>query len=262
MISGSTVVYLLIADPIGHVRLDMFNDHFDERGIDMVMIPVHVGSADLPGLVAGCRGWRNLAGIGVTVPHKERMASLVDSRTTRAAVAGAVNVVRRHADGRFEGDNVDGIGFVTGFRERGHDPAGAHALIVGAGGAARSVALALAAEGAARVDVANRTRARAEELVARLRRHCPAVTADVVAADPAGYTLVVNCTTLGMHAGDALPVDPTRIDRSALVAEVVMSPDVTPLLEAARARGIAVHEGRHMLAGQLTNVVDFLLQRG
>jgi len=111
--------------------------------------------------------------------------------------------------------------------------------------------------------LANRNRQRAETLarrVARVHPHCPVRVTD---PDPSGFQLVVNATSLGLHQHDPLPLAPERLDANAIVAEVIMHPDTTPLLRAAEARGCLIHRGRHMLEEQRRLLVNFLeLSRG
>jgi len=133
-------------------------------------------------------------------------------------------------------------------------------LLIGAGGAATAIAGALAEAGVAEMAIANRSAMKAERVVDVLRRAHPSLVLRVAPPDPAGYDLVVNATSLGMHPADALPVDPARIDEGAVVAEVVMQPAVTPLLVAAQARGLAIHEGEHMLTAQLGLLAGFLFE--
>lgn len=258
-ISGTTRLLAIVADPIKHVRTPQaLNRLFAERGVDAVMVPMHVPPEHLATWLAGLRTVRNLAGAVVTVPHKERAASLCDELTPEAAAIGAVNAIRRTADGRLLGAMFDGLGLVQGLRRAGIDPAGHSALLAGAGGAASAVAFALADAGVARLTIANRTAAKAQALAARIAAAHPGVTVAAGPADPAGFSLVVNGTSLGMAAGDALPVDVARLEAGAVAAEVIMNPARTAFLDAAAARGCRTHEGRHMLDAQLDLLAGFL----
>jgi shikimate dehydrogenase len=204
---------------------------------------------------------KNLGGFVVTVPHKIAMAGLCDELGPAARAIGSVNTVRRTADGRLVGDMFDGAGFVGGLQAQGHDPDGRQVLLLGAGGAASAIAYALSGAGARRVVVANRTRAKAETVVAHVRRALPRADIVVGEADPRGYDRVVNATSLGMRLEDPLPVDVTRLEPHTLVAEIIMKPEVTPLLEAARQRGCAIHYGRHMLDCQVDLMTRFMLDQ-
>jgi len=258
-ISGATRLLGIVADPIAHVRTPQaINRLLAERGVDAVMVPMQVGADGLAAWFAGLRAVRNLSGIVVTVPHKESAAALCDALEPDAEAIGAVNAIRREADGRLVGAMFDGLGLVAGLRRNGIDPAGHSALLVGAGGAASAVAFALAGAGVSRLTIANRTVAKADALARRVGAAFPGIPVAAGPADPAGFSLVVNGTSLGMAAGDALPVPPERFDPGAVVAEVIMQPARTALLIAAEARGCRVHEGRHMLDAQLSLLADFV----
>src|SRR5512136_522802 len=111
-ITGKTGVWVHVAHPSAHVRAtSTFNRAFRERGLDVVAVSSDVAPADLPALVRGLRGWRNLAGIGVTMPHKERIAELCDEVVGLGKLIKSVNAIRREPDGRLIGANTDGSGF-------------------------------------------------------------------------------------------------------------------------------------------------------
>jgi shikimate dehydrogenase len=220
---------------------------------------VHVPAGGLADVLAGLRRMRNLAGFVVTVPHKTAVASLCDELGPAGRAVGAVNTVRRTADGRLVGDMFDGAGFVEGLRSQGHDPAGRRVLLLGAGGAASAIAFALAEAGARRVTVANRTRAKAQAVADRVRRAFPGADVAVGDADPRDHDMVVNATSLGMRPEDPLPLDVDLLRQDVLVAEIIMKPELTPLLEQARQRQCPIHYGRHMLDRQVELMARFML---
>lgn len=258
-ISGRTAVTVILAHPVAHVRTPQaMNAQYDAMGFDGVLVPIDVAPDDLATVVAGLRRMRNLGGIVVTVPHKEAIAALCDDLTEAARQVGAVNVIRREADGRLVGGQFDGEGFVAGLRGAGHDIAGRAVFMAGAGGAAAGLAFAFARHGAARLTIHNRTAARAEALAARVRAAYPGCHACSGGADPSGHDVVVNATSLGMRDGDALPLDATRLASPMLAAEVIMAPEVTPFLAEAARRGCATHGGKPMLAAQVALLARFM----
>ena len=114
-VSGHTRIWGILADPISHVKTpQMINQVAAERGVDGVMIPFHVAPADLATLVKGLKGMKSLHGFVVTVPHKTAIVDLLDEVSENARLIGAVNTVRREADGRLVGEMLDGVGFVKG----------------------------------------------------------------------------------------------------------------------------------------------------
>jgi shikimate dehydrogenase len=250
-ISGKTAVYGIIADPIGHVRgPTIFNPLFEKLGFDAAMVPFHVSAASLPRAVAGFRAIESLKGWLVTNPHKFAMFHLCDQVDVSGTRLQAVNVVRREADGRLIGGNYDGAGFVSGLRHDGIEPKGLDVLMVGAGGAARAIAFALAEAGVGRLAIANRTPANAETLVETTRKFFPGIAVAVAGAEAAGQDLIVNTTSAGLRPEDPLPLDTTRLGPPTIVADIIMSPEMTGLLTLARERGCRIHLGRHMLDSQ------------
>jgi len=257
-ITGRTRIWGILADPIHHVKTPQaLNAIMRERGVDGVMVPMHVSPADLAAFVSGLRRMRNLHGLIVTVPHKTAIFGLCDETSAAARQSEAANAVRI-VDGRLSGTMLDGAGFVGGLRAGGIEPRGMRAYLAGAGGAANAIAFALAEAGVARLTLANRTRAKAEALRARVAEAYPALQVEVGGADPAGHDLLVNATSLGLAEGDPLPFSVEGIGPGQTVAEVIMQPAVTPLLAEAAARGCRTHPGRPMLDSQLTLMADFL----
>lgn len=259
MITGHTKIFTIIADPISHVRTpEVFNEFFAQNNSDAVMIPIHVAPESLEAVLTSFRGMKNLGGFMATVPHKTAVAALCDELGDAGRAVGSVNVVRREADGRLIGNMFDGAGFVAGLRAQNYNPAGKRALIVGAGGAAAAIAYSLVEAGVASLTIANRTRSKAEEIAVRVARYFPDRQIRVGEVDPTGHDLVVNATSLGLKDEDPLPLDPAKLSPAMTVAEIIMKPETTPLLAAAKARGCTVHYGRHMLDEQIRLIANFL----
>ena len=112
MVSGFTQVVAVIGHPITQVKSpENFNRYFADQQIDSVMIPVDIAPEAVADFLQALRGWHNMSGVLVTVPHKQRAAALVDELTPRAQHLNAINVIRKLADGRLQGDMLDGVGF-------------------------------------------------------------------------------------------------------------------------------------------------------
>lgn len=258
-ITGRTRVLGILAHPTEHVKAPPgINRIAMMRGRDAVMVPFNVAPADLDGFVASLRVLKSFDGAIVTVPHKQAIIELCDEVSPQALAVGAANVVRREADGRLVGDQLDGIGFVEGLRDQDIEVEGRRVYLAGAGGAANAIAFALADAGIVRLTLANRTLGKIETLAAKLRGAYPALDVVIGSRDPRGHDLVINGTTLGMNVSDPLPLDATLLEPGVIVAEVIMEPEITPLLAAARAAGCRVHLGRHMLDHQLQLMANFL----
>ena len=264
----------IIGFPIGH----SISPVFQQAALDYCAAPLryrayNVHPEDIAAFVAELR-MPGIRGINVTVPHKEAVIPFLDDVDDWAAEAGAVNTIV-HRDGRLTGYNTDGYGFLRALREgAGFQPQGRRALILGAGGAARGVVLALAREKAAHLTIANRTARRAATL-ARLAqgRGVPAAALPLPAAadsDPelaaaAGQAdLIVNCTTIGMAHGpqsDGVPLPWQIISPRALVYDLVYNPPQTRLLDAAARAGIATLGGIEMLVYQGAASFELWLER-
>ena len=269
-ITGVTQVFGCIAHPTDHVRApQLFNQIFAEQGLDKVMVPVDIEPAHLKEAIEGLRHMPNFAGSAVTIPHKLELAQYCDELGTGAQIAGAVNAISFTPDRVLIGDNFDGGGFVAGlFGENPlalSDPADTlkdkRVLVVGAGGAARAIALSLYETQPAQIDIANRTAERAEEVVSLLKKFAPDAPAafmglhDVVWAQ---YDVVINATSLGLHDTDPLPIDPSQLRKDCLVCDIIMKPAETRLLKLAKEAGFTVHYGRHMLDYQLQLIGRFI----
>lgn len=259
-IDGTTGIFVQLAHPSGHVRTpQMLNQAFVDRGIDVAAVTIDVAPEDLAALLHGLRGWRNLVGAGVTMPHKGPILDLMDEVEGPAREIGSVNMVRRDPDGRFVGTNGDGQGFVLGLRNETMDPAGGSAMVVGVGGAGRSISWALAHAGVERIALSNRAKQTAESLAEELSTHFDGLEVVAVdAPDPTGYDLVVNATPLGMRAEDPLPILVDRLESTTTVADIIMVPSVTRLMEEAEQRGCPVHAGRSMMTSQTEIFMEFL----
>ena len=259
-ISGTTRLVGLLADPIAQVRTPQaFNELFAERGLDAVTVGLHVAPAGLVEAWRGLARLGNLSGFVVSIPHKLDAARLCDVLGPRAALAGTVNAVRREPDGRLIGETFDGEGFLAGLKAEGIDPRGARILRAGAGGAAASIAFALAAAGVAAIDIVNRSAAKAEELAARLKGAFPGLAVSASADGDRPADLIVNATALGLSPQDGLPVDAALIGPGCCVAEALIAPAPTALARAAEARGARYLDGRPMLRGQLMPLLGHIL---
>lgn len=250
--TGSTRVAAVIGSPVRHsMSPALLNAAFRAAALDWVYVALEVAPGEVPAALGGVRAL-GIAGLSVTMPHKEAVAAAVDERSDDAARLGAVNCVVNR-DGTLVGHNTDGAGFVAALAaDAGWSPTGARCAVVGAGGAARSIVLALARAGAAEVAVVNRTRERAEvaaTLAGSVGRVVDPGSAATVLADA---DLVVNATSVGMGFPSPadVPFDPDVLHAGQLVADIVYHPLVTPLLEAAVRRGATPVGGLGMLVHQ------------
>jgi shikimate dehydrogenase len=218
----------------------------ERHGIDGAYVPLLIEPAHFPAAVRGLLR-SGFAGVNVTIPHKVAAFAISDIVEDSARHAGAVNTLV-FDNGRIKGSNTDGWGFLENLRSNGVDPAAGPALILGAGGSTRAIAAALLDLGV-NVTIANRTRARAEQLAAELRG-LAVINWDVRSVALPDYALLVNTTSLGMAGHDALEIDLDRAAKGLTVADIVYVPLETPLLAAARARRMRCVDGLGMLLYQ------------
>jgi shikimate dehydrogenase len=248
VVSGRTELAGVIGNPIRHsLSPVIFNAAFAAAGLDWVFVAFEVGEEDVAAALAGARAL-GIRGLSVTMPLKSTVVGLVDEASPTASRLGAVNSVRLSET--VAGDNTDGDGLLDALRvEAGWEARGRRCAVLGAGGAARAVVLALARAGAADVVVINRSEPSA--LVA-------AGLADDVGrvGDPSDVRdaeIVINATSVGM-AGTATaaasPLDPALIHDGLVVVDLVYHPLQTLLLNAASARGAVTVGGLGMLVHQ------------
>ena len=238
---------------------------FAAAGLNWRYLTVEVLPDRLADAVRGMRAF-GMQGINLTIPHKVAVMQYLDAIAPDAQIIGAVNTVRREGD-RYIGENTDGKGFLRGVREdAGVDPKGKRVVMLGAGGAARAVATELALAGASQIVVVNRTVERGAAMVDDLRANTGADVQFVpwtgTYAVPADADIFVNATSIGLYPDvDAMPdVDLSAARDGMLVCDVVFNPPETPLLKAAKARGLPVLDGLSMLVYQ--GVIGFELWTG
>jgi shikimate dehydrogenase len=258
VITGSTRVIAHLGYPTEAFKAPMiYNPWFEAKGINAVVVPMGVQAGDYPAVLKALARVTNLHGALVTMPHKVTTLTLADELTPTARIAGACNALLKRPDGRWLGDQFDGAGFVRGVAGKGIRVAGARAFVTGCGGVGSAIAASLAAAGAKALSLYDAYAASAEALRDRLAEHYPSLDVRTRSNDPAGHDIVVNATPLGMNPGDPLPFDVARVDPGALVGEVVMKAEHTPLLEAALARGLRVQVGTDMLFEMIPAYLEF-----
>jgi shikimate 5-dehydrogenase len=258
MISGRTQIIAHLGYPTESFTAPMiYNPWFDAHAIDAVVMPMGVKAEDYAAFLRPLFRLTNIRGALVTMPHKVTTVDLLDSASVTVEIAGSCNAILKCPDGSLHGDMFDGVGFTRAAKAKGFDFAGTDCLVVGAGGAGSAIAAALAAEKPGSLALYDIRTAAAEALAARLARDYPELPVTLAGNDPAGYRLVVNATPLGMRPEDPLPFDPGRLDPGALVGDVVLGAEVTPLLQAAARRGCRTLVGTDMLFEQIPAYLDF-----
>lgn len=261
-ITGTTRIFAILGDPLGKARTpEGMNAVFTEYGIDAVMVPAEVGPAGFATAVAGFKQLRNCDGLVLTMPHKQAMCAHVDELRDNGRRVGVINAARRLPDGRWVGDMFDGLGYVGALHRRGVDPAGKRVHMIGAGGVARAMAMALAEAGVAALTLRDLAAERAADLAAALRDAFPRLEVEVVDGDRQRCDILLNATPLGMREDDPLPCDPAATPSATVVSDVITKPEITPFLAAACSRGCTITSGKDMFEAQIRMVTAFLLGR-
>lgn len=238
--------------PIAHSLSPRLHGHWLKRyGINGHYVPLAVAPDDFPDALR-MMPKLGFKGTNVTIPHKEAALAVADTATERATRIGAANTLTFGADGKIHADNTDGFGFLENLKG-GHsswDPKAGPALLLGAGGAAKAIAVALQMAGVPKLLISNRTGARADELAKSLSGPVDVVDWDSVSDAVQGNATIVNTTSLGMTGQPPLSISLKSADPGTLVTDIVYVPRITDLLAEAQSLGLPNVDGLGMLLHQ------------
>jgi shikimate dehydrogenase len=251
-LSGRAKLAGVFGWPVSHSRSPRLHGYWlEHHAIDGAYLPFAVRPENLASALKAIPVL-GLRGVNLTLPHKEAALSLVDRVSEEARRIGAVNTIVVDGDGRLQGRNTDAYGFLAHLKASvpGWRPAPGPAVLIGAGGAARAIAVALLDAGLNELRLVNRTAERAMALAREIGGNIVLVPWPDRAAALAGASLLVNSTTLGMTGQPPLDLDLARLPHEAPVYDIVYAPLETPLLATARARGHACVDGIGMLLHQ------------
>ena len=259
-LSGATRVHIIVGDPIAQVKSPFgMTQAFELNGKDAICIPAQVPTPDLKQWFEGMSLARNVDGIIVTVPHKFDCHAFCTTNSPRADFLGAVNTIRRNADGTWHGDMFDGLGYVKAIESKGFDLNNKKALLVGAGGAGSAIAHAMVLAGVRELAIHDENTDRRESLIARLNSlklgHVKAGT-----SNPSGFDVAINATPVGMREGDPSPIDIEAITPNMFIGCVITAPAVPPLIAAARAKACNTSTGADMFVQVRELMIQFLLE--
>lgn len=267
--TGSTKVICIFGDPVAHsLSPVMHNAAFEALSIDMAYVPFHV-HAEPPGelkrAVSAIRAL-NIHGLNITIPHKEKVMSYLDEVDAHALAVGAVNTVVNRG-GSLIGYNTDGEGYLEGLKlDTGFAPKGKKVVIIGAGGAARSILYSVLLKKPKAVVLVNRTGARSTSLAREFERKLGVKIATAPFEGEAlrqcahGAHLVVNTTSIGLNGQGELDFPVELLPDGAVVSDIVYSPLETAFLKEASRRGLKTHDGLSMLVHQ--GAIGFKLWTG
>ena len=242
----------VIGSPISHSRSPFLHGHWLRRyGLDGHYIPMEIASSDLERVIETLP-MMGFVGLNVTIPHKERVISLADHVTDRAALMGAANTLTFGEDGKVYADNTDGHGFLQNLKQGAPNwkANSGPIAVIGAGGASRAVVSALIEDGATEIRLSNRTRNRADAL--RQEFGTKIEVYDWVQAGNMfdGASTVVNTSSLGMVGKPEMRIPLDALSKEAVVTDLVYTPLETPLLAYAKSVGCQTVDGLGMLLYQ------------
>ncbi|MXV82821.1 shikimate dehydrogenase [Candidatus Poribacteria bacterium] len=257
-LTGHTRIVGVIGDPVVHSRSpQMHNAAFAKAGLDYVYVPFHVRPDDLAAAIAGFKAI-NVVGINVTLPHKQAVIPFLTSISREAELIGAVNTLT-FVDGNIHGDNTDAPGVLQALDEDGNlsgTPVGEKVVVLGAGGAARAVVVALALRGVAAITIANRTVEKAVSLATEMDQKTGVsmqgmgLTDERLPLSVRESKLLVNTATISMDVTHPLLISADWLQPNTIVYDIVYTPPVTPLMQAATERGCQTLGGIGMLVHQ------------
>jgi shikimate dehydrogenase len=249
--TSQTRLLCLLGHPVVHSKSPlMHNAALAHMGLDFTYLAFDVEPESLRAAVEGLRALK-ARGWNVTVPHKVAILPYLDELSKEASLIGAVNTVVNE-EGRLVGYNTDGSGYLRSLQEEtGFLPRGKHVCVLGAGGAARTIALQLALAGAASVTIANRTLSRALLLADEVSRLTPAEAVSMEQLGNRRFDLMVNATSVGMHPNiESTPLHAACFQPGMIVSDIVYNPAETRFLREAAAAGAVCHGGAGMLVYQ------------
>jgi len=263
-IDHTTMRFGVFGDPIAHSKSPlMMNKAFEAVGLNAIYMAFHVKPEQLRHAVEGIRGLA-FRGVNVTIPHKLAVMEYLDEIDEGARVIGAVNTIVNDS-GRLIGYNTDGIGYVRSLKEEtGIHLAGKRILLLGAGGAARGIAYALAMENPAHIWITNRTAERAVELASSLSKYADleGMGSDRLADIKHKVDLVINTTSVGMHPHvDERPADPRMFSSDTIYSDLIYNPLKTRWLLDAEELGRKVHGGLGMFIYQGAYAYEYWLDQ-
>lgn len=258
-LDGESRIYAVFGDPIFQVQTPrLINPIFAAAGKNIYAAPFHVTSEHFAGAWDVFSAMSNVAGISTTVPHKVAAAARCATLTPTAKAVGAVNCVHRSSDGLMHGALFDGTGFVEGLGNEKDRLRGARVLIVGAGGAGRAIAFALAEQGIGRLglmDLSAESTAFTAAMVNSVGGEGCAVAVD--ASSGWEYDVVINASPIGIKGDAKFPMPDAAIRRDMLIADIASLTRETALLRAARGAGATTSDGNDMLGAQIRLMAGF-----
>ncbi|WOE32234.1 MULTISPECIES: ThiF family adenylyltransferase [unclassified Acinetobacter] len=258
-LNGSTRLYFVVGHPIKQVKSpEGVTQELLNKGLNALVLPMDVKPNNFPALIKNTKEILNSDGLIITVPHKITALQCCDKVTDRAKFIGAVNTIRRCAEG-WEGDMLDGTGMIQAILEKNIQLKDKRVILAGAGGAGKAIAFELLLAGVGELAIFDLDATRQQQLVEQLNQlH----TAKVIAHhnNPNGFDVVINATPMGMNGDQSAAFLLDQLTPEMSVADVVTSPVDTPFIKHAMQLGCIAVKGTDMFMKVRDLMVNFLLE--
>lgn len=257
-ITGDTTLLAIVGDPIAQAKSPgVFNPLIAAGGANAVLVPFWVRRDDFDAAMAGSMRIANLGGIVFTLPFKERAMALADRVLDVGSTVGAINALRREADGTWTGEMFDGFGLIGALATIDVAPRGLRFALLGAGGAGSAIAISLALEGAAAITITDPEGDKAARLAERVAARVPACQTAAGVPTVEGADVLINASPVGMAPGDGLPAPFDTLPSSLVVVDIVPAPQPTGLLELATRCGCRSASATAMVEGQARALLSY-----
>lgn len=261
-INGRTRLYAIVGDPIIQVKSpEMVTWEFHRRGINALVVPMHIGTADFETCMPAIQRLHNLDGLIFTIPFKARALAFADEVGPQARRLGGFNALARRPDGRWAGEMFDGLGCAEALRRRGVAVAGRRLMVLGLGGAGTAIAAALASERPAVMWLHDLKADRIDAVAQLIASISPDTQLQIGQAPLDEVDILLNATPMGMLDDQRMAITATTLPAGLVVFDAVVIPEQTPLLRLAESCGCTVVKGREMMLGQIARIVDFFQAR-
>lgn len=259
-LNGKTRLYGIVGDPIEQVRSpEMVTHELHSRGINAVLLPIHIPSDKFDLVLPQLLQLANLDGLIFTIPFKAQATQFASEVSTQAEAVDAINVIARRADGTWAGDIFDGSGCVEAFRHRSYGLKGQKVMLIGLGGAGSAICAAVAAEQPKSLRIFDLDDTRCQRMAEVVRRISPYTQVSVGVPMADGMDVLMNASPVGMLGDTRLPIAATQFEKELIVFDAIVKPEQTPLLALAESCGCRVVRGREMMRGQISKIVDYFV---
>jgi shikimate dehydrogenase len=257
-VTGETRIFGIVGHPIEQVRSpEMITAEMVGRGRKAILIPIDIKPEDFGPCLTQLLRVQNLDGLVFTIPYKQAACAFAAALGEQARIVGAINALARRPDGAWVGEVFDGLGCVEAFRWRGRSFKDQRVMLIGAGGAGRAIAFAVAHQAPRAMRIFDIDADRAMRLVEGIAKFNPGI--DVRFGEPSveNIDILLNASPVGMLADAGMPIDVAAIPSGVIVFDAIVKPEQTKLLTLAEACGCPTIRGREMMRGQISKVVDF-----